>query len=243
MKQNEYLNEERYQQTKGKITRAAFIVLLTGLLIGGFLIFTGINQHSESNKQKLANEREKLVVSKKTLEDKIKPVEDEIKSLEREPFNGFNDAYYAREDRIEELEKSIATDKNSISVIDEALDESFPHCEFDGPKNNYYTAEYCSLKNKVNGDYNVVFYIFGGFIIFVSLMISSIIYMTAKRREMLAFGIQQTMPVAGEALEKIAPTIGKAGASVAKEMSSAYGDIAREISKGIKEGLKDDNQE
>lgn len=243
MKQNEYLNEERYQKTKGKITRAAFIVLLIGLLIGGGLIFTGINQHSESNKQKLVEEREKLVASKKTLEDKIKPVEDEIKSLEREPFHGFDDAYYARKDKIEELNASIKEEKENISIIDEALDESFPHCKFSGPKDNSYTAAYCSLKNKVDGDYNVVFYSFGGFIIFVSLMISFAIYMTAKRREILAFNIQQTMPVAGEALEKMAPTIGKAGASVAKEMSSAYGDIAKEISKGIKEGLKDDNQE
>ena len=51
------------------------------------------------------------------------------------------------------------------------------------------------------------------------------------------------MPVAQEGIEKMAPTIGKAGASIAKEMAPVYGEAAKEIAKGIKEGLKELDEE
>ena len=82
----------------------------------------------------------------------------------------------------------------------------------------------------------------GGFIIIAACMIAGSIYMTTKQREILAFHTQQVMPVAQEGMEKMAPTIGKTGASIAKEMAPAYGEIAKEISKGIKEGLKNDDE-
>ena len=227
MNNKEYLNEERYQKNKKKITIVALIVLMAGLLLGGFLICKGLNQHSESNKQKLAEEKTKLVASKKTLEEKIKPVEEQIKALEREKFTGFNSEYYNRKDKIEELNESIKADKEDIKIIDDALDDSFAHCEFNGPKNNSYTAEYCSLKVQVTGNYNAMFYVLGGFVILVSLMISGSIIMFAKRREILAFQAQQVMPVAKEGIDEMSPAIGKA---------------AGEIAKGIKQGLKDDEK-
>ena len=99
----------------------------------------------------------------------------------------------------------------------------------------------------------IQFYILGGTAIFISIMISGSIYLTTKRRQIIAYHTQQVMPVAKEGIEKIAPTIGKVGASIAKEMTSTYkdiakemtpvyGDIAKEISKGIKEGLKDNEK-
>ena len=155
--------------------------------------------------------------------------------------------------------ESIVADKKSIDVIENALDESFDHCAFDSAKNNNYTSSYCSLKNELkakNGeiylldnkytDFNkkfesekyVPFYIVGGFILILSIMISGSIYMMTKRREIAAFSVQQMMPIAQEGIEKMAPSVGKAGASIAKEMAPTYGQIAKEISKGIKEGLK-----
>ena len=80
---------------------------------------------------------------------------------------------------------------------------------------------------------------FGGFVIISSLMISAFIYTIAKRREILAFATQQTMPIAKEGMEKMAPTIGKVGKTIVKDMAPAYGEIAKEISKGIKDGLKE----
>lgn len=142
---------------------------------------------------------------------------------------------------------------SSISVINKALDESFNHCKFDEAKNNKYTSKYCSLKLQIE-DFDgfnktfdsakyVPFYIIGAFIIIASSMIAGAIYMITKRREIAAFTIQQTMPLAQEGIEKMAPTVGKAGASIVKEMAPVYGDIAKQISKGIKEGLKDDKNE
>ena len=149
-------------------------------------------------------------------------------------------------------EKSIATDKNSVGVIDKALDESFAWCKFDEAKNNTYTSKYCSLKlqlddftdfNKEFDSFNSIpFYIFGAFVIIATCMIAGSLYMFSKRREIIAFGAQQVMPVAKEGIETIAPTIGKARASIAKEMAPVYGDVAKEISKGIKEGLKDEEK-
>jgi len=153
----EFLTEENYEKGKRKIKAIALIVLVVGLLIGGSLIVTGLIkqgevdlQYSEDNKnnisQQLETEKQNLISKKAELEAKIEPVETQIKKLEREPFTGFDDAYYERKDKIEELEKSIATDKNSINVIDKALDESFAWCKFDEAKNNTYTSKYCSLK-------------------------------------------------------------------------------------------------
>lgn len=72
-----------------------------------------------------------------------------------------------------------------------------------------------------------VHYGLGGMCIFVGLIIFFAIFMTAKRREIIAFGAQQVMPVAKEGIEEMAPTVGNA---------------AKEIAKGIKEGLKDEEK-
>lgn len=247
MNEKKYLNEENYERGKKKVMRIALLVLIIGLLIGVSSIVIGLKKQSDVNSnysedskaslsEQLATEKEKLINKKSELEAKIKPIEDEIKSLERQMFTGVDDAFYARKDKIEELEKSIATDKNSISVIDDALDESFNHCNFDKAKNNSYTSKYCSLKNQLNRktDFNknfdsfrnIPFYMFGGFIIIASCIIAGAIYMFGKRREIAAFTTQQVMPIAKEGIDEMAPTIGNA---------------AGEIAKGIKNGLKDED--
>ena len=284
MERKEILTEENYLKGKKKIKSIALIILAIGLLLGGSLIIMGIVkqnavnekyseknktkelQQLESEKQQLSNqveeEKQNLIKSKEDLEAKIKPIEDEIKSLQRVKFTGFDDAYYAREDKIEELKESIETDKKSIGVIEKVLDESFDYCLFDG-KNNSYTSTYCLLKTQLNNkdveinsldrkysdfekDFELEeytpFYIVGGFVLITSIMISFSIYMITKRREIAAFSAQQIMPVAQEGIEKMAPSIGKAGASIAKEMAPIYGQVAKEISKGIKEGLKDEEK-
>ena len=281
MEKKEILTEENYLKGKQKIKSIALIVLTIGLLLGGSFIIAGIIkqnavndkyseknktkelQQLESEKQQLTNqveeEKQNLIKSKEDLEAKIKPIENEIKNLKRVTFTGFDDAYYARQDKIEELNESIVADKKSIDVIENALDESFDHCAFDSAKNNNYTSSYCSLKNELKAkkgeiylldskytDFNkkfdsqnyAPFYMIGGFILIASIMISGSIYMMTKRREIAAFSVQQMMPIAQEGIEKIAPSVGKAGASIAKEMAPTYGQIAKEISKGIKEGLK-----
>ncbi len=68
---------------------------------------------------------------------------------------------------------------------------------------------------------------FGIFILFASLIASGAIFVFAKRREILAFQVQQVAPVAKEGVEKAAPVVGKAA-----------GEVAKGIAKGIEEGKK-----
>lgn len=288
MSEKRFLNEENYQKSKNKIIMIAVIVLIIGVLIGGSLIAVGLSKKAKTNSEysdnnkatelknleeeknkistELEIEKENILKSKNELEEKIKPIKDEIKSLERETFNGFDDAYYARQDKIEELEKSIETYENSIKAIDNALNNSFDHCTYGETKNNAYTSKYCSLKNQLKqedskiddiddkyDDFNkkiasstsIPFYIFGGFIIIASCMIAGSIYMFAKGRDILAFTANQTVPVTKEVIEDVAPSIGKAAGSIKKEINDiagesttgVMGDIAKSISKGIKEGM------
>lgn len=249
MENQKHLTEENYVKGKRKLKILAVVILIIGVLVGGSLILVGLNkkanvnsQYSEENKetisQQLETEKQILLNKKSELELKIDPIEEQIKQLQREPFTGFDDAYYERKDRIEELEKSIATDKNSISVIDKALDESFSWCDFDEAKNNTYTSKYCSLKLQLNNftDFNkdfdsfdsIPFYMFGSFVIILTCMIAGSIYMFSKRREIAAFTTQQVMPIAKEGIEKMAPTIGIVG---------------KEIAKGISEGIEENNKD
>lgn len=263
MEKNVYLNEERYENSKKKIKTFALIILVVGLLLGISLIAIGISnqvktnsKYSEENKAHLASkietEKQNIITKKAELEAKIKPIEDQIKKLDREPFTGFDDAYYEREDKIEELEKSIAADKKSIGVIEEALDESFNHCHFEA-KNNTYTATYCSLKlqlDDINNDFNksfdsqdiIPFYVFGGFVIILSCIIAGSIYMITKRREILAFSAQQVMPIAKETINTMTPTISNATKEMINTVSPSIGNAAKEIAKGIKEGLQDEEK-
>ena len=235
MEKKEYLSEERYQKNRKRIVAGAVIILIIGLLLGGSLIAIGLFKQSKVNAN--YSEANKESLSKKLeIEEEIKPVEDETKSLEREKFTGFDDAYYQRQDKIEELEKSISESKKNISAIETALGDSMSACAFDTTANNSYTKEYCSIKNsledassscnkKFDSHNSIPYYMFGGFIVAASLMISVSIYTFAKRREILAFSAQQVMPVAKEGIEKMTPTVSKS---------------VEEITRSVKKGLKDD---
>ena len=157
MEKKEYLSEERYQKNKKRIVAGAIVVLIIGLLLGGSLIAIGLSKqskvnanYSEANKESLSKkleiEKQSLISSKEKIEEEIKPVEDEIKSLEREKFTGFDDAYYQRQDRIEELEKSINESKKNISAIETALGDSMSACTFDTTANNSYTKKRKSVE-------------------------------------------------------------------------------------------------
>ncbi len=249
-----YLNEEKYQKNKKKIIICAIIVLILGLSIGGGIITAGIikqskinSEYSEEKKasisEQIETEKQNLIRLRTQLEEKIKPTQDEIKQLERVNFTGFDDAYYARKDKIEELKKSIVEDQKSINIINNVLDGKFDYCNFDDAKNNAYTSNYCSLKNQIddiNWDSNkshkeydcIPFYMIGGFIVIATCMISGSIYSFAKRREIMAFKVQQMMPVAQEGIEEMTPTVG-----------NAAGEIAKSVTRGMKEGLSSNDQD
>lgn len=268
----ELLNEQKYQSNKKKISVVALLVLIIGILSGGILISLGIIKSNKINSkysvpykdnlmEQAEIEKQNLYDEKYKIEEKIKPVEDEIKKLSRVKFDGFNDAYYERQDKIEELNESISSDAKQLSIINDVLYNGESACHFEA-KTNKITSKYCSIvldlvrsSNDFNKSFDLsgtyAYYVLGGFIIFSSLMISAAVYSIAKRREIMAYSAQQMMPVAQEGLEKMAPSVGKAGAKIveeiaptyekiAKDMAPIYGEVAKGISKGIKEGLKEE---
>ena len=66
--------------------------------------------------------------------------------------------------------------------------------------------------------------------------IGGMILFIAHRREITAYTTQQVMPVAKETIDEMTPTMSKS----AEKMAPAAGTVAKEITKGIKEGLKDE---
>jgi phosphate starvation-inducible membrane PsiE len=75
---------------------------------------------------------------------------------------------------------------------------------------------------------------FGVWLEFIGCIIR---YFIGNRREIMAYSIQTTMPIAQEGIQTIAPTIAETGATVMKTMAPAYGEVAKNIAQGIKEGL------
>ena len=84
----------------------------------------------------------------------------------------------------------------------------------------------------------------GIFITIASVMGSASIITFAKRREIMAFKLQQVAPVAKEGIEKAAPVIGNATGEMAKAagpgVGEAIGGITKEVAKGVNKGLKED---
>ena len=215
-----YLTEENYERSKKKIKRIAIIILVLGLLIGGSLIATGIIKSSRVETNLLNTS------SKEELQAEIDSLNSELADLRTKQdqefkSNGFSDEYYRLDNEIHIKETKVFALNTKIMKND---------LGFNSSKEYITKAKY------------VPFYMFGIFIIIASCMFSSVIYFSTKQREIIAYQAQQFMPIAQEGIEKVVPTIGKANASIAKEMTPIYGDIAKEISKGIKEGLKDEEK-
>ena len=263
MGEEKYLNEEKYQKTKKKIAIIAVIILLIGFTIGGSLIAIGLKKtgdiekrYSDESKRneiarmenekleiqkKIASEKEKIKKEKQVLDDKVRAVEEEISKLQRVDFNGFDDAYYERQDKIKDLKDSIKEDEENISVFDDVLEDTYTSAV----EKNPLTAECYKLNKELDKKESEIedidriyenekssqsfdcrtFYIFGGMVCFMTLMMSSSIYISTKRREIMAYRAQQVAPIAKEGMEEIAPSIGK---------------VVGEVVKNIKDESKDD---
>ena len=203
MDEKKYLNEEKYQKTEKGITVFAILILVVGLLIGGFLIYRGIAKPATSKvdalEKKLEEKRNELI----------------SKGIEYDKSSKYTDG-----------------EKYDLYIITKALDPSFQYCEFDECKNNSITKDYCAAKNSISEFSNRTSIMFGAFICIATFMIFVSVLTFAKRRHILAFTTQQTMPVAKESIDEMAPTIG-----------NAAGEIAKGITKGIKNGLEDENDD
>lgn len=227
MKNNQYLSEKRYQRMRKKVKLFAALVLALGIIVGGSLITTGIIKSKEVEKKyniENAKIKEKTR-SKEDIQSEIDSLNNELITLKAQKNiefrkNGFSEEYYR-------LENEINTKESKILNLTNEMNESLTKNTLD------FDKEYEKSKS-------IPFYMFGAFIIIVSSMTSGLIYMSAYRRELLAYKVQQIIPVAQEsipiaqdAIEKMAPTSGFVAENIAKG-----------ITKGIKEGLKDnDNKE
>lgn len=222
MEEKKYLTEERYLKSKRKITILSIVILIIGLLVGGSVIGAGAVKYkgvdTQYSNEALDDLNSQLDAEKQILLEKKAELED--KGITYDAFAEYTDG-----------------ESYTYKVIVDALNPSFPYYEFDECKNNEITEKYCELKNKVENDFDndfnknydiittIPYFIIGGFIIMVSFGAFVVITVFSKRREIAAFTTQQMMPVAKEGIEEIAPSIGKA---------------AKHITKGIKDGLKDD---
>ena len=107
MDEKKYLNEEKYQKTEKSITVFAILILVVGLLIGGFLIYRGIAKPATS----------KVDVLEKNLEEKRNELIS--KGIEYDKSSKYTDG-----------------EKYDLYIITNALDPIFSNCEFAEYKNN-----------------------------------------------------------------------------------------------------------
>ena len=188
--------EKKYlnEETYRKGKKGLTIVSLIIFAIG--LIAGGFLIYSGINKM---NDKgnvsvEELEAKKEQLKQDIIPYQ--VEKNKEFDENGFSEKYYELKNKIESLNEEIRDVENEIFNIEHG------------------SSNFAS----------VPLFMFGGFIIFASLIIGGSLLLFANKRKILAFTAQQVMPVAKEGVEEMAPSIGK---------------VAKEISKGIKEGTKD----
>lgn len=219
--------------------------MIVGFLIGGGLIAKGLlkqakinDKYSDDNKSKiieqLETEKQKLINSKAELESKIQSVNEQIRSLRGLGSNGFDAEYYARQDKITELEKSISIEKEVVYNIEDLINYGEFSCITNSEMNNVYTSTYCSLQKQLSefddstkrSESMPIYplYFFGAFFVISSCMIAGSTYFIAKKREVVAFTTQQVMPIAQEGIEKITPTVGNAASTIAKNVQDSLKD-------------------
>lgn len=219
--QNEYLNEQKYQQTKKKISMASIIILVVGILLGLTLIVVGaVRMSAVDKKYELEELTRPTAKSVEEIETEIDALNDELVTLKAQKSrefeeNGFSEKYYELDNKISKKQSQISDLKSEKWEIENEFGD--------------YNTEYNDTKKSIEKSKNIPFIIFGVFIIIAAVMYSAIVMFIAKRREIMAFTVQQTMPVVQEGAEKFAPTMGT---------------VAKEVTKGIKEGINeaDNNQ-
>ena len=199
MAENKYLNEEKYQKTEKSLTLIAFLILIVGLSIGGFLIYRGVAKPGTAKVEKL---RVQLEAKKSELESKGVKYSSYTKYTDGESYD--------------------------LKIITQALDPSFNRCGFDEYKNNSITKEYCAAKNRTGDFASKALIMIGIFICIATCMFSGFLFLASKGRQIYAFGAQQVMPVAKEGVDEMAPTIGKAAGEIAKGIKKGINEANKE---------------
>lgn len=228
----EYLNEEWYQKVKKKITRISLIILIVSIVIGGGLIATGIIKTDSSKKEAAKINEERYNAAYKESEEKVAAAKQRLSDIatEKEALNKQYDSKNQECDSLNMRDSDWYTKVNQCHREASAIKSKINDLESEEFKLN--NANYTVYYDKAIAKNYIFLSIIGGIVIFIGGMTALMVYVIAKKREIRAFAIQQSMPVTQEAIDKMAPTVG-----------NAAGTIAQGISKGIKDGLKgDDNK-
>ena len=118
MEKKEYLTEENYKKGKKIILLIAFLILMCGVIAGGYLILSSMPDKTTptENKDSLSSEKEKLIAKKNELESK---------GIVYDKFAEYTDG-----------------EKYDLKIITDVLNPSFDDCDFDEYENNQYTSKY-----------------------------------------------------------------------------------------------------
>lgn len=210
MEKKEYLNEEKYQKVVKKISMLSVVILAVGFFIGGGLIAYGFIKSNETNIPEVVQEEEKSEVD---IQAEIEALREELVPLsgkidEEFKVNGFSREFSKLIDQREGILLKMNDLKAKTTDASKAFDSFMDKRE--------------KIENKVKV---APYYMIGGFILFASFIVSFMIFLIAKKRDITAFSVQQSLPIAKEGLEEMAPT---------------FGEVGKEIAKGIKEGSKEE---
>ncbi len=211
MDNNKFPNEKKYQNTKTIFIILAILLLIIGFVVGGLIIKKGLNKkndiyskYTEENKQaQIVSLNVQIKIAKSSLESK----KVELIAQGLQPSSNYED-----------------NESYNLYIITNVLNPRLSNCSFDEYKNNELTSQYCNLikqledTEKLDIKYErksesfscIPYYMIGTFIILFSIMISILLFVTAKRREIIAFQAQQAMSVVKEGIEEISPALGKA---------------------------------
>lgn len=211
-----HLNEQNYQKGKKAIAAIGILIIVLGVGLGLFLITTGIiKMNSKSNKNEVNN----IELLEKKI-DELEKEEIQVRLEKNKEFdeNQFSEKYYLLQNKLSDIREEISEAKSEIWKEE---------------------SGYNNTKNRIESSKGLMYIIPGVMAIIFGFIFGGIVLSIAYGRNILAWKIQQVMPVAQESMETISPTIAKISKEQIETIAPAIGELAKEI----KKGLQDDNKE
>lgn len=218
---------------------------------------TNETEENETATQEEDLEEKKSELNKNILDIKaqINTLNSELQMLQQEKNSifmedkGFSDRYYAKQQEITtkenekdglnqtlqeyEYELSRIKTKEIVSDTKEEYENNISNNTNSSDGAEMIEGIFAAAQETILTAKYKIYYVIGIFVIIGSAIVSLALYLFARKRDISVFTIQQSMPVAQEAIDKMAPTVGNAVGTIGK-------DIAQGITEGIKEGKKDE---
>lgn len=209
----EYLNEKSYNNVKKGLVFIGILVILSGLIGGGFLIKKGFDNKEAVDKEwtdeNIQAKIDNLQFEYTSLESQISTTANKITELERQKTNesvhAFSVEWYTLEDEIKALKKEIEPTENKMKNVKSEISQlENTDIEFE---------------KQFNSDKYIPLFVLGGIATLITLLIGAGILNNAYGRQILAWKAQQVMPIAQEGIEKMGPSIAKVVKDIKEEIS------------------------